>query len=282
MKNIKIFLIGIVMALLAYGVSATNSCVTTADDGTTIIGISSFNATVTITKSGDFNASSPVLYGRCTDTANSSYNVLQNDTTNLATGHWTNGSDSNAGLTLNVTYNTAGLEDSANCAFYIVVYNGSQQNNSLQCTATSTSIIDNQVPDTPTITCDSALQVLSNNEVISYTVNGSETTSCNIYFDNNDYSMTHSGNTCTHTVTKGNPPDSSYEIYITATDGTNSTNSATCDVKVDAIPHGTGTSALDGTTVPLAQKVVSKKKAKDKIIIGLMIVFLMGWAIKKK
>lgn len=156
------------------------------------------------------------------------------------------------------------------------------QDSTDNCTALTSRTIDFSKVATPTITCDDTLKTLSNNELINYSVAGRNTTACTINFGGyTSYAMTHAGDACTYTVTKNSPADKAYRLYTTATDGTNSSNSATCDVVVNAIPHGTGTSAIDGTTVPLVTQIVSKQK-RDSAIMIVIIVIIVLWAMSQK
>ena len=68
------------------------------------------------------------------------------------------------------------------------------------------------------------------------TVTGSQTTACTLYFVGthpgaSSYSMTHSGNSCTKTITS--IPQLSYVWYVQASDGTNTTNSGQSTIIVN-------------------------------------------------
>lgn len=229
MKKISLYLIfGLFMVVCSYIAYGAIACTTSADDGTTIIGISSFNATITGVTAGDYNATTPVLYGKCTNTANSSYTVLINSTD---TAIWSNGTDATGGLTLNTTYNSVGMEDDTSCTFYMVISNytnssQNQGNNEVTCTATSTSVIDNTKPDTPSsLSPADKAESTTDNTTLSATVNGTETTGCTLVFGRSNYSMTHSGSSCTYSMSNIGAGD--YQWYVVASDGTNVTRSST-------------------------------------------------------
>lgn len=271
----KIILSALIMSLLLPIVYGAVSCSTEKATSGTARGVTMFNATLSgITAAIDYNATAPVLFMKCTDTANSSYVAVKNDSSGV---DFTNISDYNTGTELNISVNiaTAGLEDSANCYAYIIVSNDTQGENEISCSASSAFTIDLTKPDTPTLS--SCENIYNRDDVISYAVNGTETTSCTIYFDTNDYSMTHSGSTCTYTIARGSPPDKAYEIYVTATDGLNSSSSSICNAAVDAATQG---SPISGAKAQIAQEGVQKKG--DTLIILLLVVVVLIVVFKKK
>lgn len=238
MKNIlKLGLVLSMFLICSCYVYGAIACTTGADDGTTIIGNSSYNATLTgTTAPSDYNATTPVLYGRCTDTGsgNTTYVLLVNATDATV---WTNGTDGNDGATLNVTWDSTGFEDAKTCDFYHILSNITQGTNELTCTATSTSVIDNTVPTAPTSLAPATASRFTNNSfTLSGTVTDSETTGCTVYFTgpnpgNPSYSMTYSADSCTKSFT--NVPNSVFYWYLTASDGTNTSTSSTLSLQID-------------------------------------------------
>lgn len=77
------------------------------------------------------------------------------------------------------------------------------------------------------------------------TVVGSNTTACTLYFANGStpgsasYTMTHAGNNCSYRLS--DMPEQTYNWYILATDGSNTTASSTWNVEIDkATGHRAG------------------------------------------
>jgi len=179
---------------------------------------------------------------------------------------------------LNTTRVTTTEEDAADWTFsgtcYNSTYNATSGVGSEAITAISSVIIDNTAPTAPTLTCESEY---NNNEDIQYAVTGSGTTACTIYFGANDYAMTHSGDTCTYTVAKNAPADSNYELYATATDGTNTSTSSKCTIRIDALPSGDNTAI----NIEVASQQAAKQKS-GKMVFIIAAVFIVIYLIYKK
>lgn len=176
---------------------------------------------------------------------------------------------------MNATRVTTADEDATDWTYSATCYNITGQTET--ATAITGVTVDNTVPTAPTLTCDS---VYSNNEEVSYAVTGAQTTACTIYFSSAiDYAMTHSGDTCTYTVVRNSPADKAYEMYAIASDGTNTTTSAKCEVRVEAFPDGGGIPAIE-----IAQTQTSKKKTTEMMVIigaSLFVLYLI-FSSKKK
>lgn len=180
------------------------------------------------------------IYGYSTSTVNSTaviFLTISNTSTNAE-------SDGGFGPNMtrfNATFDTQnegvnedmGFEDAANWVFYAIFNSGPDANTSTSATAVR---VDNSVtvaatslsPTTGTVDTDGSV-------TFSGTVIGANTTACNLYFPNgnpgsSNYSMTHSGNTCTKTLTV---PEQSYDWYIFSTDETNVSNTAILQLRVD-------------------------------------------------
>lgn len=140
---------------------------------------------------------------------------------------------------INSTFNSNILEDSNDYQFYSQCFNATANETS----ATNTGItIDNTIPQTPTGLSPVEGTLIKVREItFSSTVTGANTTGCTLNFvevnpGSTSYTMTHSGNTCSHTLT--NVPDQTFKYYITASDGTNSTNSAETSFNVKTSSGG--------------------------------------------
>lgn len=161
------------------------------------------------------------FYAQSSLTANSSWATIATILNlNTTTNNYTN-----------VRFNTTGLEDANDYTFNVTVRNVTR----VIGYNTSTSIqIDNTVPTaasslTPTTDEDGTV-------AFSSTVTGTETTSCTLLFPYSNpgatsYAMTHSGNTCSHTLS--NIPEGSYQWIVRASDETNTTDSSTQITNID-------------------------------------------------
>ena len=175
----------------------------------------------------------------------------------------------NSVINVNMSYNTAGLQDGADYIFTAYCLNLTGDPN----TATATGIkIDNTVPTAPsslTPTSDSDGDV-----VFSSTVIGENTTACTLYFvDLNpgftSYTMTHSANTCSYSL--NGVPDQIYDWYVQASDGLNTSSSSVHTINV-ARPSvgGAGIVAVQET-----KDDISKSKSYTWIFIILLILGLV-------
>lgn len=208
-----------------------------------IVAINCVSATLTVTPatSGILSGTSAVLnasssyitemlncswYASSTSTANSTAVLIRNITNSSISQTY-----------LNTTFNSNLLEDSNDYVVYAICYNGTYTN---ETSASSTGVvIDNTIPQTPSSLSPSASSTDDDGAVtFSGTVTGVNTTGCTLYFSGKNpgassYTMTHSSNTCTYSFTS--MPEETYDYYITASDGTNTTDSATTrfDISID-------------------------------------------------
>lgn len=126
-------------------------------------------------------------------------------------------------------FNTTSLEDYIDYQLNCSVHNGTRYLSKV----TSNLIVGNTVPTAPT-----SLDPVSNevnksstrNIDFSATVVNRETTNCTLFFPNlnpglSSYKMTNTAGSCTYQVSA--MPEQSYDYYIQASDGTDTTNSAT-------------------------------------------------------
>lgn len=130
---------------------------------------------------------------------------------------------------------TTYLEDSND---YTLTASCRNQSNDLATNSSITVRVDNDVPDTPTTLSPSANSIDTDGSItFSATVNDSETTGCTLYFPNtqpssaSSYAMTYATTSCTYTLSS--IADQSYDYYIRASDGTNTTDSSTIRFNVN-------------------------------------------------
>jgi len=205
---LSIALIPALVSAYAFTVTLVSPANNSVISGSSVV----LNATVT----GN-NVKKCDFYARSLSTANSSWVEIAsvtNDTVN--------------DTVFNTTFDSTVLEDSNDYQFYANCQNDTNYAKSEKNTVT----VDNTVPDTPTSLSPSDKTVDTDGTVtFSATVTDSKTTGCTLHLGVNSYTMTYSGSSCTYTVS--NLPEREYRWYITASDGTNSTNSATYTLIVD-------------------------------------------------
>lgn len=134
---------------------------------------------------------------------------------------------------INATFDSRGLEDANNYDF-----NATCRNDTSARSTRNTGIdVDNTIPQAPTsLSPGDATEDADGSISFSGTVTGANTTSCTLRFvsknpGSSSYTMTHSGNDCTYTLSSA--PEEAYQWYIRASDETNTTDSSTQTVRVD-------------------------------------------------
>ncbi len=256
-------------------VSFVNSALTTItiidpSASSSVTGSTTFNATTSSNVTGYLNCSWYIQ--SVSLTANTTWTKIIDQASNTTNG---------AGH-FNMTWDTSGVEDATDYVINVSCNNGT---NIIENTITALTI-DNTVPTTPSSLSPSASSTEEDDSVtFSTTVTGRETTSCTLYFPtknpgSSSYSMTHTGDTCTHTLTM---PEETYDYYIQASDGTNTTNSA---VTRFGISVDTPSNYLfqEKTTKPFVDSTLSVVTDKTIggipnwvfiVLIGGMVVFLI-------
>lgn len=122
---------------------------------------------------------------------------------------------------VNTTFDSTSIEDSDDYTITAACRNSSND----QASDTATITVDNTIPGTPTGMSPADANVDTDGSVtFSVTVIGVNTTSCTLNFTginpgNPGYTMTHSGNTCTKTITS--IPENTYNWQTYASDETN-------------------------------------------------------------
>ncbi len=237
--------------------------------------LTTISPTTSSVLSGDeafLNASSDSLtsimncswYAKSTSTANSSYVLIKlqaNETTEATY--------------INSTFDSSLLQDSNDYQFYSVCYNDTANETSA---VLSSITIDNTIPQAPSSlspVTGTLYNKLSEKDItFSATVSGANTTGCTLYFvgtnpGSSSYTMTHTGDTCTYSLT--NTPESTYSYYITASDGTNSTSSSTLNFQY-RLPS---TKAPVTTTTPTTP-TTSTDGGIPPVLIIVVVIGILG------
>jgi hypothetical protein len=133
------------------------------------------------------------------------------------------------------TFNSSRFEDGSDYLFYVQCFNSTNHSES---SSTVAIVIDNTVPVAPSSLApvNNKVEDTTNDIVFSATVTDSKTTGCSLIFTvanpgETSYAMTYSASTCSYTLNK--MPDQVYSYLIRATDGLNTTDSATQALEVD-------------------------------------------------
>ena len=271
-KNISILLI--VIAVFTLSVMSVMASVTVVSPGASAI----VSGTYILNASG-VDLKNCTFYAKSSSTANSSW-VSLGAFSNISAGQ----------IRINGTFNSGILEDASDYIFNASCYNGSGQYHE----GTRSSItLDNSIPDTPILSPTSGTRDTDGSVTFTGTVNGSETTACTLYFDginpgSSSYSMTHSSNTCTYTASA--VPEQSYKWYVQATDGRNTTNSATNTIIVDVNTGGAKGGAIwyldqqsnsDTQTLAIASEQ-EKTNNTVLVIVIILVVITVAFVINRR
>lgn len=222
-----LFVFAIALALNSYAVIDCNltvpSVITTGSE---------INASFNVSADGTTGNASVAFSMRATDTANSSFVIVQNltNTSRLRAVNWTVPS-----LGFFSFEDSSSVQVSAICTLnqsgVMLGYMNDSQFSSSAVT------LDRTIPQVPT-SLQPANNIIQANQTLSAvgTVNGANTTSCTLRFvslnpGQSVYSMTHSGNTCSQEIS--NVPEGTYQFFIRASDETNTTDSATSTISID-------------------------------------------------
>lgn len=222
------------------------------------VGVNVTNATITEMLNCTVYASSP-------STANSTAVAIATGTNASASTSW-----------INMSADTTAIEDSNDYTIYVTCWNATESATSSSLTSMT---IDNTVPTAPSSLSPSTTQT-SSSVTFSATVVGSATTGCTLAFSGvlpgsvSSQAMTHTGNTCTTTLSA--VPDQTYTYTITASDGTNSTASSSQQVSVDTAPSS--------NYVPPEELVVKGGDGDSPLPTILLILgcVIVAWFMLKK
>jgi len=257
MALISMFLIGIVNA------TPQLSLITTTWQENTMVNVSTKSAN----DDSLVNMTYITLRFSASDTANSTsinlINITNTTATNFDFGY------------ANFTFgNNIVLEDTA-IGSVTGVSTGLLGGGSVALSATTVNI-DRTKPTAPT-TSHSANTEFDDvtTKTITYTVTGTATTSCRIAFGKttfsgtNTFAMTHSGDTCTYTVTKATIPDDTYKTFVQASDGTNTSISAGRDFKIKTL-EGASSDDISALSVPIIQQ-----KIMEQVNLGVVVLIII-------
>jgi hypothetical protein len=152
---------------------------------------------------------------------------LSANTTNILVSDWILNTTTQD---LNGTLNSTWVEDANDYTFTCQLWNGTEYRNQTRSSIT----INNTVPTAPS----SLLPTSDSDGTVNFsaTVTNSNTVSCVLHFVGTSYNgptqtMSYSGNSCNLQLT--NVPEQSYTWYVTASDGSDNTNSATQTTNID-------------------------------------------------
>lgn len=292
MKKINKFigsfvLIGLFLFVSASFVSAATTGIMVADNVSLCIGTNcgnilngdsliqaSYNAAYE-----DQNWSSANIYIQSTSlTANNSLSIL-----NASGGYVMNTTTAN---NISITALSSKVEDGNDYTITINLFNGSDFVNK----TASSIVVDTTIPNTPTSltpTSDSDGDV-----TFSCSVEGRNTTSCTLFFSEGNpgklsYSMTHTGDTCTYSLS--GMPEQTYKYFIQASDESNRTNSSIQTINVDITTSAgkaaklieeKGVTSKGGALLSIAQNGLGSSGVW--IVVIVVGIFVVYFVVKKK
>lgn len=269
-RSLLLVITGLVLLFALAFVSAVPTLVTPATSGSVTGSTQAFN----VTNSSMTETINCTIYAFSVSTANSSAVSL-----GLLTNNTAHDFDISGALSTKV------IEDSNNYQFYAICANAT----AIQTSATNTGItVNNTVPSAPTAP---SATVTGQSVSFTSTVVGANTTGCTLTFSGVNYggsnqAMTHSGNTCTLSLT--NVPEQSYTWYITASDGSessahSSSTTTRVDVKTSATKFMTPSQvakAENERTLSVAGN--SNQKTTALWIVAIVVVMGMLWYFNRK
>ena len=244
-----------IMAFLGLMLAMSVNAVTITNPGT-LSGTLWLNATATqnATVNCTFSLASAALANTTSITAGTDYNDTVEDTG------------------FNVSFDTTALEDCTDIQLTVTCYN---ETGEVETATTSSLTADNTIPTAVNVLpADGA--TVEDGSTYTATVIARNTTGCTLHIGVNKYTMTHSGATCTYTTRATDPPDGDYDWYVTATDGTNTTDSSKYDVLVESGGGG------GFVSVAVAQQLLEREEQEEetkKNYRTLGILALIGVAI---
>ena len=183
-------------------------------------------------------------------------------------------------------FNSSALEDGNDYSMYASCRNVT---NGMQNSSANTLIrINNTIPETPSSLGPSAGSTDNDGSVdFSATVNGNKTTGCTLFFSVTNpgatsYAMTHSGNSCTKTLS--NIPEQTYYWYIRASDGNDVIDASSQAVQVDI---STGTRRINAEQQKESIKALAVSQGQSKgipteVIVVLVVLAIVGIVIYRK
>lgn len=293
----KLNKIGLLLVLTLFTIFAFS--IVSADSGTATITSPTAGATIGNLVNATINVTvtmtNETVGWNCTAYLKSA--SLTANTTNILVAHLNQRSAGGANSTSYYINSTIGFEDSNDYVINVTCrYLSNENATSYPGWDTNTGItIDNTVPTTPSSLSPATATVDADGTVdFSATVTGRETTSCTLNFPERNpgmssYTMTHSGDTCTRTLT-GIPEQTYPNWYIIASDETNTTNSATANLiveskksasKIPALLQEPGVKSTGGATLSFASDFLTNEIGPFQawmwaviIIVGSVVIVL--------
>ena len=263
-KSILLFLA--LMIVLSLGVGAVNTA--TINTGNRIDG-----------KQTDFNITF-IGVADSTTLVNCSLSMISSSTANSSVGLLFNLSNASAtignGSTINYTLAVGDiLEDARDYTATATCWNSS----TIPFTATASNLLVDRGTPSPA-TAVTFTNPIATDGTITATVIGANTTACFIRFGGTSVerrAMTLSGSTCTFTVGMNSPPNSDYQTFIEASDGTNTSLSTAQNVIIRAVTSDGG-GLFGGTLVTTSGQSVGGNpflpKKNDKLGLGFVLIII--------
>ena len=286
-KYLNIVLLLVTTLLLVTLVASVSTVVINNPSASAVVGDNiTLNATVTGDLSGTGANFTCIFYTKSASTANSSWtNVASvgNNTAGFAGTNFTN-----------TTFNSVGVEDAIDYIFNATCVNNS---NTIGSTTRTGITITNTVPTAPSSMTPLTGTTSSNASIIfNATVIGRQTTACTLIFETinpgqKQYSMTHTGNVCTTTLSS--VLDQTYSFFVMASDGLNYTNSSTISFDQRASSSGNinrartaGEIASQGGQVTSTGEIITSTEPKNNNlffgIIGIIVVLAIAYFVKSR
>ena len=200
------------------------------------------------------------------DSANTSLSSL---VTNLA--NFTDG-------VFNGTVDSSTIEDATDYTITFELLNGTDPIN-----VTRTVVIDNGIPTAPTSPTPASGSVDTDGSInFSATVSDSNTTACTLFFvgvnpGSTSYTMTYSENTCTHTIS--NVADNTYNWYVQASDGTNTTDASSIQVQADIPTSGAARAIASGLD---KSQIDGGFSFSDFAVVAVFLLILWYFLVRRK
>src|SRR3990167_2546930 len=243
-KMKKTILLPIMLLFLIFGVTSVSAAFNCGFQVPASGGTIGNRSLINVSFSGDNT------YGQ-NATINISVSMISVSTRNntLATGIITNLTNHTA-TSINMTLNNSfAFDDSNDYTLNCECYAGNQ---TASCNSTRTSITLDRTSPAPLTGITFTNPVLADN-TITATINLELANRCWVRFGGPSVArraMTLSGSTCTFTASKDNPPNSDYETYLEADDGTNATLTTLQYITIRA-SQSDGGGILSGATIQL-------------------------------
>lgn len=230
-KSTKLFLVA-TMLLLCVGIASAALSLTLTSPATSATMRNGSTFTVTTNTIG-INDSNCSFFVWSSDTANTSESKAFRS---VYTRNLTNQSIINVTLWFN---HPNELEDASTYSAKVTctTINGTEELETATSSTNTGITFDHTAPATPTTSSITTNNRIKTTTALSYAVTGGYTTACTLFIGGanmptsayTSFAMVHSGDTCTYSINKSTMPDATYNVFCRATDGLNTTDSATVE-----------------------------------------------------